>query len=208
MNIVFDFTGVLFHWNPRELLRRELPAHAVDEVTAEWWLHRFFEGFGGDWEGFDRGTLAVAELLPRIAARTGLAMADVERVVQAVPRALEPHAPTVGLVRRLAEAGHRLFFLSNMPEPYAALLEREHRFLDLFAGGVISARVGAIKPERAIFDSAIERFGVAPGELLFFDDMPANVNAAREAGWRAELYEGTEATAAHIARHLQGGERG
>jgi putative hydrolase of the HAD superfamily len=201
VNLVFDFAGVLFHWNPRELIRRELPQHAVDEVAAEWWLHHFFEGFGGDWADFDRGTLSIDELVPRIAARTGLATADVRRVVHAVPRALEPHGPTVELLSQLAADGHRLFYLSNMPEPYAALLEREHRFLDLFADGVFSARVGAIKPEPAIFDVASGRFDVAPGELLFFDDVPANVAAARAAGWRAEHHAGAETTAAHIARH-------
>ena len=201
MNIVFDFAGVLFHWNPRELIRRELPVHAVDEVAAEWWLHHFFEGWGGDWGDFDRGVLGVDELVPRIVRRTGLAMADVERVVQAVPRALEAHGPTVELVQKLAAEGHRLFYLSNMPEPYAALLVRENRFLDCFVDGLFSAHAGAIKPERAIFDLAVQRFGVPAQELLFFDDVIGNVYAARDAGWRAELYEGAAATAAHVERH-------
>ena len=34
MRIVFDWAGVLFHWQPRQLLRRTLPQHAVDEASA------------------------------------------------------------------------------------------------------------------------------------------------------------------------------
>ena len=43
------------------------------------------------------------------------------------------------------------------------------------------------------------RFGAGPGELLFFDDHPENVEAARAAGWQALLW--TDAGAA--ARALQ-----
>jgi putative hydrolase of the HAD superfamily len=188
MNLVFDFAGVVFHWDPLAVLRRELPQQASDEARARDWMQRFFEGYGGDWGEFDRGTLDEHALVPRIAERTGLDTAAVRRVVNAVPRALQPHAPTVALLNELHAEGHRLFFLSNMPRPYADWLERQNPFLRLFEDGVISGRVGAIKPERAIFELASRRFGLAPQELLFFDDVPANVQAAREAGWRSELF--------------------
>lgn len=188
MNLVFDFAGVVFHWDPLAVLRRELPQQASDEARARDWMQRFFEGYGGDWGEFDRGTLDEHALVPRIAARTGLDPDAVRRVVNAVPQALQPHAPTVALLGELQAEGHRLFFLSNMPRPYADWLERQNPFLRLFEDGVISGRVGAIKPERAIFELASRRFGLAPQELLFFDDVPANVQAAREAGWRSELF--------------------
>jgi putative hydrolase of the HAD superfamily len=184
MRIVFDFAGVLFHWQPRALLRRTLPHLAVDEASAAWLEQQIFQGYGGDWAEFDRGCIEVPELVRRIAARTGLAPADVLRVIDAVPGELQPVPGTVALLRRLHAAGRRLHFLSNMPEPYAAHLEREHGFLDFFESGVISARVQQIKPEAGIFDTAARAFGAAPAELLFIDDVAANVHAARRAGWQ------------------------
>jgi putative hydrolase of the HAD superfamily len=185
VRIVFDFAGVLFHWQPRQLLRRELPRLAVDEASAQRLADEIFQGYGGDWADFDRGTVDAPALVQRIAARTGLAAADVQRVVDAVPAELQPLPDSVALLRRLHAQGRRLHFLSNMPAPYAEHLEREHDFLRCFESGVISARVRQIKPEPGIFATAARYFGAEPAQLLFIDDLPVNVRAAREAGWQA-----------------------
>lgn len=185
MNIVFDFAGVLFRWQPMHLLQRELPHRAPDEASARHWVEAIFQSYGGDWAEFDRGTVSVPDLVQRIAARTGLGEHEVRAVVDAVPAELQPVPETVALLRRLHAAGRRLFYLSNMPEPYAGFLESRHDFLGCFESGVISARVGWIKPEAEIFALAAARFGVAPASLLFLDDVAGNVQAARAAGWQA-----------------------
>ena len=185
LKIVFDFAGVLFHWQPHRLVLRELPRHAHDEATARRLAEAIFQGYGGDWADFDRGCLEVPELVRRIAARTGLPPNEVQAVVDAVPAELQPMPDTVALLERLYTAGHRMFFLSNMPQPYAQHLEREHAFIGWFADGVISARVELVKPEPEIFELAARRFGVPPAQLAFIDDMAVNVEAARRAGWNA-----------------------
>jgi putative hydrolase of the HAD superfamily len=185
MKIVFDFAGVLFHWQPLDLLQRTLPSHASGEAAARRLAEGIFQGWGGDWAEFDRGTIDVPELVWRIAKRTGLRPQDVQAVVDAVPAELQPMPETVMLLERLQSAGRPLHFLSNMPHPYADHLEREHAFVSRFESGVFSARVGWIKPEAEIYAVAARRFGAQPSQLLFIDDMPDNVAAARRAGWQA-----------------------
>lgn len=203
MKIVFDFAGVVFHWQPLATLREAIPQHACDEASAEHWGHQIFTGWGGDWGEFDRGRLDAQALVQRTAVRTGLAEAEVRRVVDAVPRALRPDPATVALVGELRAAGHRLFFLSNMPEPYSRLLETEHPIGNWFEDGVFSARVHAIKPEPAIFGIAEQRFGARADELLFFDDLLPNVHGARAAGWHAEQFSSaTQARELLVARRL------
>lgn len=182
---MFDFAGVLFHWQPRELLRRELPRHATDEAAAQRLTEGIFQGYGGDWAEFDRGTLEVTELVRRIAARTGLRRQDVRAVVDAVPRELQPIPQTVALLHRLQRAGRRLHFLSNMPRSYADHLEREHAFIGCFESGVFSSRVQQIKPEPEIYATAARRFQADPAQLVFIDDVLDNVLAAQQAGWHA-----------------------
>lgn len=200
MKVVFDFGGVLFNWQPSRLLRREIPQVAQDEASAALWVERFFQGYQGDWGEFDRGSLAVAELVPRIAARTGLGLHEVQRVVDGVPRELQPLADTVTLLRRLRDQRRELFFLSNMPEPFAAHLEREHDFIGWFGDGVFSARVGLVKPEAAIFELAARRFGAAPAELVFIDDHLPNVQAAIACGWGAIHYTNTATVETELRR--------
>lgn len=185
MKIVFDFAGVLFRWQPVAMLQRELPHLAPDEAAARHWVAQIFQGYGGDWGDFDRGTVAVPALVARIARRTGLDPADVQRVVDAVPQELQPVPDTVALLRRLQRAGRELYFISNMPAPFADHLEATHDFLRCFRDGVFSARVHLNKPEPAIFELAAARFGAAPRELVFLDDHLPNVQAARALGWNA-----------------------
>ena len=198
---VFDFGGVLFDWHPPALLQRELPQRAHDAASAAHWVQQVFQGYGGDWGEFDRGTVDMAELVPRIARRTGLAEHEVQAIVDGVPRELQPLPGSVALLRRLRDAGAPLYFLSNMPAPYADHLEAAHDFVGWFRDGVFSARVQAVKPERAIFDLAAARFGIAPAELLFFDDVPANVQAAQAAGWQAVHFTGVDAAEAALRAH-------
>ena len=187
--IVFDFAGVLFRWDPPSMLRRELPARAHDAASAAHWVEQIFQGYQGDWAAFDRGQVAVPELVQRIARRTRLAPAEVRRVVDAVPHELKPDPETVDLLRRLRAAGRRLLFLSNMPAPYSEHLERTHAFVAWFDDGVFSARVHEAKPAPAIFALAAARFGHRPAEMVFLDDHGPNVQAARGLGWNALHFE-------------------
>ena len=191
-HIVFDFAGVLFQWRPDKLLQRALQQRATDADSARHWVEQIFQGYAGDWGDFDRGTVSVDDLVQRIAARTGLRLDEVHAVVAAVPGELQPLADSVALLQRLRDAGRRLFYLSNMPLPYAEHLEREHDFVGWFEAGVFSSREQHNKPESSIFTIAAQRFGVPPDSLMFIDDVARNVDAARAAGWNALLFVGAK----------------
>jgi putative hydrolase of the HAD superfamily len=203
LNLVFDFGGVVFRWQPRQLLARLLPHRAATPQAAQALFDDFFEDYRGDWGEFDRGTIEPGPLAERIARRTGLALAEVGAVIDAVPAELQPVAGTVDLLQRLHSRGQALHFLSNMPEPYARHLERTHGFLALFRSGVFSARVHLIKPEPAIFAHAAQALGLVPARTFFIDDVLHNVEAARAAGWQAlQFQDPAQCEAALRARGL------
>lgn len=62
-----------------------------------------------------------------------------------------------------------------------------HRLHHRFASHLI----GAHKPEPAIFEHVEKAAGVGPGEILFFDDAPANIKGALAKGWRAHTIDVT-----------------
>lgn len=189
MTLVFDLGGVVLRWRPEDFLVRWLPERAPTPAAALDLARDFFQGFEGDWAEFDRGRLASADLAERIATRTGLAVEQARGVIDAIPDELQPLPDTVELVERLRRAGRRLCFLSNMPAPYADRLEASHPILRGFDAGLYSSRIGLIKPEPALFAHAEVTFGRPPAELLLIDDNPANVAAARRAGWQALRFE-------------------
>ena len=206
MNIVFDLNGVVFHWEPLALLQQILPHHAADDASAGGLAAMLFQGFapGSDWAEFDLGHVEAGALAERIARRTGFAAADVLAVVHAIPPHLAPQADTVALMRRMKLAGHRLFYLSNMPAAYADHLERSHDFFAWFDDGVFSARVQMMKPQPAIFHEAARRFAVAPADLLFIDDVAHNVAAARALGWQGVHFQGAAACEAALPPGMLG----
>jgi len=185
--VVFDFGGVVFNWQPIDLILTLWPHQATTRDAAQALVSDIFQSFvpGSDWAEFDRGSVRQDELVRRLARRTGLAESDLHQLVEAVPAHLVPLAATVDWIERLAFAGTRLHFLSNMPQPFADYLLQEHAFLKHFRSGVFSWEVGQIKPDPAIFATASQKFGLHPSRCVFIDDHAGNVAAARQLGWRA-----------------------
>jgi putative hydrolase of the HAD superfamily len=201
MNVVFDFGGVVFNWQPNVLLRQVLPHHAPDEAAARQLAARLFQGFapGSDWALFDLGQIAPDALACQIAARTGLRVPEVAAVIEAIPPHLVPNPDTVDLIRDLRASGHKLFYLSNMPSSYADELEQRHAFLNWFESGVFSARVQQIKPNADIFNTATERFGVAGADTVFIDDVLHNIDAAQLHGWHGIHFQSAAQVRAEMA---------
>lgn len=193
--VIFDLGAVVFRWRPAALLAEVLPAHAPDTARAQALAKTFFQGGDSPWGLFDRGLLSVPELLPALAAHTGLSQDEVLAVVEAVPAELQPLPDTVALIKHLQAAGHALYYLSNMPAPYADHLEAVQPVMRRFRGGVFSARVELGKPDPAIFQLALQRFGLNGNDAVFIDDHPANVEAARACGLPSILFtEAAQAT--------------
>jgi putative hydrolase of the HAD superfamily len=70
----------------------------------------------------------------------------------------------------------------------------------------LSFEIGHVKPDEAAFRHVLDALAVPPGEVLFHDDSPPNVAAARALGIDAETVRGLpEAATALRRRGLLGG---
>jgi 2-haloacid dehalogenase/putative hydrolase of the HAD superfamily len=208
MKVVFDFGGVVFNWKPVLLLQQVLPQRAQDEAGGQLWAKAIFQGFhpGSDWALFDQGSIEPAALAQRIALRTGLHADEVSSVIAAIPPHLVPDAGTVALMDDLRQQGHQLYYLSNMPASYADELERSHTFFDWFEDGIFSARVGQIKPNADIFQTAVQRFATQGEATVFIDDVQHNIDAAHAhtQGWQGIRFESAQQVRAALPSSLLG----
>lgn len=189
--VVFDFGGVLFHWKPTELLQNVVPHLAPNETAALALKKAIFQDLtlDSDWAQFDQGAIEPHALAAKIAMRTGLAQADVATVIAAVPEHLAAKPDTVALIESLAAKGVPLFFLSNMPAPYARHLQSTHAFLKHLPVGVFSADVGCSKPDPRIYELALACTGMAAADLVFVDDLVENIEVAKSLGWRGVVFD-------------------
>ena len=77
-----------------------------------------------------------------------------------------------------------LHVLSNYG-PWWTLIEEELALSRYVPWTFVSCQTGVRKPEPAAFQIALDRLGVAPGEVVFVDDSQTNVDAAAALGMRA-----------------------
>ena len=81
--------------------------------------------------------------------------------------------------------------------------QERYNFAELCDLLIYSHEEGIAKPERRIFELTCERLGVQPPEIVFLDNVEANVAAAREFGIQAILFRETNQAIADIHACLQ-----
>ena len=205
MNIVFDFGAVLFDWQPAQLVAQHFPERSGAPGQARELAQSLFGH--ADWQGFDSGTLALDQVVSRSALRLDLPQARLHGALAPIGERLAPIAGNVELLsglreRRNSQGGLKLYFLSNMPAPFARALEQRHDFLSWFDGGIFSGDVKLGKPDPAIFNLLASRYRLDSAETLFIDDSLVNVQAADALGWQTIHCEAPERLPAQLMNKL------
>ncbi|WP_367568077.1 HAD family hydrolase [Lacrimispora sp.] len=85
------------------------------------------------------------------------------------------------LVAELKEKGYGIYLCSNAS---LRLLECSHMIpgISHFDGTLFSAEVKYIKPQKEMYAHLFNRFGLKPEECFFIDDLPMNIEGARDCG--------------------------
>ena len=99
----------------------------------------------------------------------------------------------------------RTGILSNSG-PGARERERLHGFEDITDDIVYSHEVGLAKPDPAAYELTTRRLGVEAHEVVFLDDVEANVEAARAFGWHAVLHVDTATSIREMGRIIAAGD--
>ncbi|MBI4219088.1 MAG: HAD family phosphatase [Chloroflexi bacterium] len=105
--------------------------------------------------------------------------------------ALTPNKEIFELVDRVA-ASHRIALCSNTSPSHWELERGRLPFAAKFNPAIVSYEVGAMKPQREIYDALSERSRVPHGQILFIDDVLANVEGARKAGLNSVQFTGID----------------
>ncbi|MDP9826320.1 HAD family hydrolase [Kineosporia succinea] len=180
--VVFDIGGVLTtsEGGVPELSR--MIGVEPERFSGPYWEHRL---------DYDRGSLPT-EYWPKVARDLGLEWSDEElaRIDLFDARRWSQIAPgRLEILTALQRGGVTTALLSNAPASMARIVKAA----DWSAGfdeRFFSCDLGLIKPEAKIYEVVEERLGA---QLVFFDDRPPNIEAARARGWQAHLWTTPEA---------------
>jgi FMN phosphatase YigB (HAD superfamily) len=127
---------------------------------------------------------------------------DAKKVHMAVLR--EAYRGTAELVKELTSRGILCGCISNTN---ALHWERffdgaSYEFGPMLEVRIGSHLVGASKPDPAIFAAFERACGIPPAAIAFFDDNPANVEAAARRGWQVRLVDPSGDTVAQMRSFL------
>ena len=194
-NFVFDFGDVIFEWNPVKRVEEHFKGDWHGHLSAEDLARNIFGS--KTWHDFDKGVLSMDAVIEQSANRLTIDRNQLQSLIQPIGEELVPVQASIRCLeslvqKRAANSLIRLFYLSNIPEPYARSLESRHAFLKWFDAGIFSADVKQAKPDLKIYQLLSETHSLDPENTLFIDDQLLNTQAAQSMGWSAIHLESPE----------------
>ena len=194
-NLVFDFGNVLVVFKPEEQLRRyvQTDEEAMELRNLIWESKPWKDadiGIGGRQETFER----LCEMYPE--------KADLLReILFECSEWLTIPEEVKAVLHKLQAAGYNLYYISNTnPMDYETMM-KNHAVLHELKGGLASFQEKMLKPDPAIYQLLLDRYGLNADECLFIDDIEANTKGAEAVGIHGYCYADGNIT--RLRRYLE-----
>jgi len=191
--VLFDLGHVVVDWQPIRLYRdffeteAEAQAFVRDVCNMDWHLqHDLGVSMA---ENGDRLIAQYPHFEPQIRAWRSRWLDMFEGYVPGMPP----------LMAQLEERRVPLYGLSNLPAEIAEETFDAFPMIRLLRDVVVSGAEGVAKPDRRIYEIALERMGHPdPADVLFTDDRENNCEAAKALGFKAHHFQGAAGLEARL----------
>lgn len=187
--VLFDFGGVLLHLND------PVEAFGLDGTVADF-SRRWLESPAV--RAHETGRIDVHTFARRLVDELRLPWPPDELVARFDRWPDAVSAQTAALVRSIPRS-YECAILSNTNARHWAAFDIDAIFDGRIGRCFLSFESGHIKPDSAAFEQVVAFYGGPASSILFFDDNPANVEAAQRIGMRARLCAGVDALAGLLA---------
>jgi len=191
--VVFDY-GEVISRSPGPDDRAAILAAAGADPEPFWrsyWAHR---------EPLDQGTVSVAEYWALVAADLGVSWTA--STVQAIWVAdfrgwisLEP--AVIDIIEQLHAGGTRVALLSNAGFDFAGPF-RYSPMSRFFERMFVSAEMGTVKPDPAIYREVADQLGISVRDMVFIDNKAENTDAAAALGATVHHFTGPDGLRAFL----------
>jgi 2-haloacid dehalogenase len=184
--VVFDVGRVLVQWDLRHLFAKLI----ADPAELNWFLTNVVTP---EWHFQHDAGVPLAEMVPELQAQFPAYKAHIdayaERFIETIPG---PVPGSFEIVEELAARDVPLYAITNFGSEFWAMFRPTQPIFDHFRDIVVSGDERLVKPDAAIYQLALRRFGLGEGEAIFIDDSLPNVVAAQENGFLGHHF--TDAT--------------
>jgi len=186
--VVFDLGKVLLDFDYR-LAARKFAARS--RLTPEQLLGHF--DYSPVLLRYERGQMTRVEFFNLVRAATGFS-GDLAQFGEFFGDIFTPIEPMIALHAEVRGRGLPTYVFSNTNELAIEHIRRRFPFFGTFVGYILSYELGAMKPDREMYEAVERQTGCAGAEIAYLDDRPENVVAGVARGWQAMLHESPEQT--------------
>jgi len=181
---VFDMDDVLYEYDWRTRMRGMCELTGLDfaELRSRWWHD------GGEWAA-EAGVFRTApDYLAAFESAVGCAI-DESEWVRIRGGAMTAWPDSLAAVRRASVLGTVTLLTNNGALTSKHLRTLAPELVEVFGDHLFtSSDYGARKPDPAVFERVLERYGANAADTFFADDMRVNVEGARSVGISAHLF--------------------
>ena len=125
----------------------------------------------------------VGDLLPDLSEEEGASIGDAKEAnFRERAAGLEPLPGLLDFVQKGKRRGMRMALVTNAPKENVGAILPALKLQDYFQTVVLAAEVGAVKPDPAPYEAALERIGVSADEALAFEDSVSGIASSVAAG--------------------------
>ena len=192
-NIVFDIGNVLTYYTWEKHLR----SFGFPEEIYERVLNATVKNPA--WNEFDRGVLSDEEVTALLIQNDPGVEREIRRMMENVSGLVTKADYAIPWLTELKDKGYHVYYLSN----FSYKARRECRdaldFIPYMDGGILSCEEKLVKPQPEIYRRLTEKCGLQAQACVFLDDMPVNVQAARDEGMQGIVFTTKEAAVRELA---------
>ena len=170
--VIFDIGNVLTDFAWQEMYREKGLAGETFERVVKATVQSPY------WCELDRGVMTFAEVLDKFVSLDTEMEDEIRRVLLDTHGIVTGRAYATPWVCSLKEQGLKVYVLSNFSEKIWRDCKDALEFFDYTDGGIVSYKEHLIKPDPAVYELLLKRYGLEAGECVFIDDLKENVETA------------------------------
>ena len=178
MKFLFDLGGVFFDWDPKNFFK--------DKFDNQSEMNFFLDNIcNNDWNlQQDKGRLIIdaendlISKFPNYEEKIKMYYPNHRKMIKGI------FHESIELLYELKKKNYSCYILSNWSSETFEGMTEEYNFLKDFDGMIISGDIKLVKPDKKIFELAIEKFNLTPNDTIFIDDRIENINAAQNLNFK------------------------
>lgn len=175
-NIIFDIGNVLTDFRWRGFYQDKGFDEAMVERIADATVRTDV------WCEFDRGVWTEEQILDAFIQKDPDIEDELRRTFDNIKGMVTIREYAIPWLQELKAKGYHVWYLSNFSRKAEEECADSLAFLPYMDGGILSYQDKLIKPDHAIYELLLSRYGLKAEECVFLDDTLRNVEAAEEVG--------------------------